>query len=839
MATRYQTLSVPVYSKPPANEQEGVSQSNEPAPNMFAPKSSLASGLADQILAQGTSSGWTGEGWGSAVNNATAMGDILAGIGITDIRQFGKLDDGRFGNRVTGQAVENTYGDRQTGDAFGGTYAGSGNTGFRVQFADNGNPVFYTSGQSSNTLANILGNSKILNLAANIGAAYFGGPLGSAALQVAKGGDLGDAAKAALMTYGGQQLSGALKGAMDGGAVADTGNIFSDSTSGDFSAVPTDTSSFFDTPAGVVVGDPMSPGYSMDSVVSLPPLDIPVPYAAPPVSGLDQYAFEPSYSLSSNVPSVNEGFQAPAVNTSVEATFGDLGDFVPSYNIAPAVPAITEGFQAPVINTPMADVGSLADYSFPEVFNEGFQLPPSLPTSAMPVGVPDPVAFEPSYSLAPDVPTVNEGFQAPSLDTEIWDGSSPVDYSFPEPFSEGLQILSSPSLPSMGGGQGLTTPVEGGTVGSLGFTPTGASPVLGDPASFINNPEITGQPVMATEAPPGMTAQQQSDLLKQVIKSFGSAGTAGLMGSAMSSPQQGQQPAYQPASTMPNYSPEYFQQVQQKYNQIAPAMPANVAAPLSQWYNQPSTGNGMMSSQPSIVQQGMFNRPAPPVPMGGSSLANLGTSLAGAAQPAYNPNTAPFQGGQDRQQQVMSEEQYNGQPMPAVLGYKRAPYADYLKDPTGEIGYKNGIANGTISQIGGTSGQNGQPPPMSEEQWNSMGHPMSAALGEQAPSYSNYLNGLNPTTTGQLGVAPGQIGGGLSGLIGGASPQIGGGLGGIQQQPLSEAEWNNTTRPGNFQMGVPDQTYSNYLNSFNQPAFQGTPYTPGLGGGLMGMLNRS
>jgi hypothetical protein len=278
-------------------------------------------------------------------------------------------------------------------------------------------------------------------------------------------------------------------------------NIFSDSTSGDFSAVPTDTSSFFDTPAGVVVGDPISPGYSMDSVVSLPPLDIPAPYVEPPapyveppVSGLDQYAFEPS------------------------------------------------------------------------------------------------------YSLAPDVPTVNDGFQAPPLDTAVWDGSSPVDYSLPTAFSEGLQILPSPSLPSMGGGQGLTTPVEGGTVGSLGFTPTGASPVLGDPASFINNPEITGQPVMATEPPPGMSGEQQADLLKSLIKAFGAAGTAGLMGSAMSSPQQGQQPAYQPASTMPNYSPEYFQQVQQKYDQIVPAMPADVATPLSEWYNK-------TPYQPSIVSK--------------------------------------------------------------------------------------------------------------------------------------------------------------------------------------------------------------------------------------------
>jgi hypothetical protein len=216
--------------------------------------------------------------------------------------------------------------------------------------------------------------------------------------------------------------------------------------------------------------------------------------------------------------------------------------------------------------------------------------------SAVPTDSIDPYAFSPSYSLADGAPTGAGGFVAPPLDTAVWDGSSPVDYSLPTAFSQGLQILPSPSLPSMGGGQGLTTPVDGGTVGSLGFTPTGASPILGDPRSFINNPSVLGSPVMGMEAPTGMSGKQQADLLKSLINAFGAAGTAGLMGSAMSSPQQEQQPAYQPASTMPNYSPEYFQQVQQKYDQIAPAMPADVATPLSEWYNK-------TPYQPSIVSK--------------------------------------------------------------------------------------------------------------------------------------------------------------------------------------------------------------------------------------------
>ena len=108
------------------------------------------SNIKGQILAQGNIDKWTGQGQGSAEANATDMATILAGIGITDINQFGALPGGGFGNKVTGQAVPNTYGERQTGNAFGGTFAGKGNTGYRVNFDPTGNPIFYTTSASSN-----------------------------------------------------------------------------------------------------------------------------------------------------------------------------------------------------------------------------------------------------------------------------------------------------------------------------------------------------------------------------------------------------------------------------------------------------------------------------------------------------------------------------------------------------------------------------------------------------------------------------------------------------------------------------------------------------------------
>lgn len=48
--------------------------------------------LFKQIIGQNTASQWTGEGYGGAEANAKAMAKLLADAGITDIKQFGKVD---------------------------------------------------------------------------------------------------------------------------------------------------------------------------------------------------------------------------------------------------------------------------------------------------------------------------------------------------------------------------------------------------------------------------------------------------------------------------------------------------------------------------------------------------------------------------------------------------------------------------------------------------------------------------------------------------------------------------------------------------------------------------
>ena len=207
---------------PPATTAPALAPAVTTAPKTpVAPaKIDYTSALAKQILGQGITDKWSGEGFGSADANAADMAKILAGIGITDISQFGKItkevptysydETGNatqngtqivttYGNKVTGQEVPNTYSERQTGNFFGGTFSGSGNTGYGVQFDEKGNPYFYTQGASSSDIGKI---APLLTMASFIpGVAPFAQGLN--ALIAAKQGNILGAALGALGAAGG------------------------------------------------------------------------------------------------------------------------------------------------------------------------------------------------------------------------------------------------------------------------------------------------------------------------------------------------------------------------------------------------------------------------------------------------------------------------------------------------------------------------------------------------------------------------------------------------------------------------------------------------------------
>jgi hypothetical protein len=110
--------------------------------------------------------------------------------------------------------------------------------------------------------------------------------------------------------------------------------------------------------------------------------------------------------------------------------------------------------------------------------------------------------------LAPEIGAnlLNVGAGMGAVDYSLLGGTTPAQLGtigetglLPGTTGEGLQLPTAPGLSGMGGGQGLMVPVQGGAVSEMGFIPEGATPSLGDPNSFINNPDYIGSPVVSED----------------------------------------------------------------------------------------------------------------------------------------------------------------------------------------------------------------------------------------------------------------------------------------------------------------------------------------------------
>ena len=184
----------------------------------------------------------------------------------------------------------------------------------------------------------------------------------------------------------------------------------------------------------------------------------------------------------------------------------------------------------------------------------------------------------------------------------------PVDYGL-NPVNTGglgLQFPTMPALTTMGGAQGLTTKAFGelGQVGAKGFTPFNAVPDLGDPKSFINNPDVTGLPRLDSDIFKPTDLKTPTDL-KEAIKNIGevltaldptakkstAAGGLGSLGN-FGSLQFGQ--SYLPGAS---YSAPESSMVRLREQAIIPAL----AAVLQQ--------RGMNINQPSFAKGGRVHRP--------------------------------------------------------------------------------------------------------------------------------------------------------------------------------------------------------------------------------------
>lgn len=192
--------------------------------------------LTKQILGQGTSDKWTGEGFGSPEANAREMAKMLAGAGITDIKQFGVRDVQRerlldaaddtsiyietekeYYNKATGQPINANY-TRAGGNIWGGTFIGKNSTGFGVQFGPDGTPYFYTQeGASTSDLGKI---APIISLGLTFFAPGIGTAIGTA---LGASGTAASVIGSAIVQgtlseiQGGDFLDGAIKGAVTAG----------------------------------------------------------------------------------------------------------------------------------------------------------------------------------------------------------------------------------------------------------------------------------------------------------------------------------------------------------------------------------------------------------------------------------------------------------------------------------------------------------------------------------------------------------------------------------------------------------------------------------------------
>ena len=136
-------------------------------------------------------------------------------IKTVDGKLVGDTGKTTFGNKVTGQAIANNY---ETGsNAFGGTTAGKGNTGYRVQFAPDGTPLFYTTGASSSDIGQLMPLIQIGLAASGAGGLLGNAILGAGASEIATGA-LGNAilGGATAGLSGNDILQGALLGGAGG-----------------------------------------------------------------------------------------------------------------------------------------------------------------------------------------------------------------------------------------------------------------------------------------------------------------------------------------------------------------------------------------------------------------------------------------------------------------------------------------------------------------------------------------------------------------------------------------------------------------------------------------------
>lgn len=161
-------------------------------------------------------------------------------------------------------------------------------------------------------------------------------------------------------------------------------------------------------------------------------------------------------------------------------------------------------------------------------------------------------------------------------------------------------------------GSALTFALPGALNGSLFGSAATAAPAVGDVwaaemAAAAPASEVAAATTAANAAASGLTASQLANLAKAGIS------VAGLLGAGNAVANMGggggggggttNAGVSIPTQYAPQYTPEYYAQLQNTYNQIMPGVPRDVVSNLASWYGSGGNvvGGGMMSGGNTVV----------------------------------------------------------------------------------------------------------------------------------------------------------------------------------------------------------------------------------------------
>ena len=156
-------------------------------------------------------------------------------------------------------------------------------------------------------------------------------------------------------------------------------------------------------------------------------------------------------------------------------------------------------------------------------------------------------------------------------------------------------------------GSALTFALPGALNGSLFGSAATAAPAAGDiwaaeMAGAVPASEVAAATTAANAAVSGLTASQIANLAKAGISVAGLLGAGNAvsnMGGGGGTTKDG---VSIPTQSAPQYTPEYYAQLQNTYNQIMPGVPRDVVSNLASWYGSGgNVGGGMMSGGNTVI----------------------------------------------------------------------------------------------------------------------------------------------------------------------------------------------------------------------------------------------